>query len=94
MTFYDDSPVMAVEAELIHAFQLRGITLAHADQMELWELAAACGVHRVETWEERNDREIVTKKEEYWQETQEKRQAMMRARAERKAEARRGKKVS
>ena len=86
MTIYDDNPVMAVEAELIHAFTQRGITLVHADSMELWELAAACGVHRVETREEHDNREIVEKKQEYWEETVEKRAAIMARRKERQAE--------
>lgn len=85
MTFYDDQPVMAVEAELIHAFTLRGIPLPAADGMELWELAAACGIHRVETWEARNDREIVEKKQEYWDETAGRRMELLNRRKSRRA---------
>lgn len=89
MTIYDDNPVMAVEAELIHAFTQRGITLVHADSMELWELAAACGAHRKETREEHDNREIVEKKADYWAETVDKRAAIMARRKERQAEAKR-----
>lgn len=86
MTIYDDNPVMAVEAELIHVFALRGLPLPSADSMELWELAAACGVHRKETREEHDNREIVEKKADYWDETVDKRAEIMARRKERKAE--------
>ena len=86
MTIYDDDPVLAVEAELIHAFSTRGIPLPVADTMELWELAASVGVHRVETREEHDNREIVEKKEQEWEETKTKRAAIMARRKERQAE--------
>lgn len=69
ITEYDDSPVMALEAELIYAATSRGIPWDSALDMELWQLASALGLHRVETRAERDQREIVEAKSEYWDET-------------------------
>ena len=41
-----------------------------ADDYELWELAAAVGLHRVETVAQHDEREIVERSEAYWEETQ------------------------
>lgn len=35
----------------------------------LWEIAAALGLHRIETYADRDMREIVETKQEYWEET-------------------------
>ena len=59
MTIYDDDPVMAVEAELIHAFTQRGITLCSCRFHELELLLLA--VYGVETREEHDNREIEKK---------------------------------
>lgn len=94
MTNLDDLPALAGEAELIFLVSKIGVPLHAADSMELWELAAAGGLHRVETFTQRDEREIIAKKEEYWDETQAKRRAIMERRKQRKAEAKRGKKVT
>ena len=52
--------------------------------MELWELASACGLHRVETVSDHDEREIVERKEEYWEETQTKRNEMLAGYTERR----------
>lgn len=89
---------MAQEAEIIHLCSRAGITLPVADEMELWELASAIGLHRVETLAMRDQREIVETKAEYWDETQDKRMAIIVERAERRKtrdlERRRAKQVS
>lgn len=41
--------------------------------MELWQLASAFGLHRVETRAEHDEREIVQAKAAEWEETQEQR---------------------
>lgn len=88
MTFYDNTPALAVEAEIIHACALRGLALPVIDQMELWEIAASLGLHRVETLEQRDQREITEVKGEYWEETKEPRlERIARVDAERKARA-------
>jgi len=78
--------MFAAEAELIYLISRIGIPLHAAEQMELWELAAAGGLHRVETQSARDEREIVEKKQEYWGETVDKRAEIMARRKERKAE--------
>jgi hypothetical protein len=51
----------------------------------LWEIAAALGIHRIETYEERDNREIVEVKAEYWEETgQARREHMARVAARRR----------
>jgi hypothetical protein len=62
-----------MEAEIIHACGVRGLDPRTADGMYLWEIAAYLGIHRLETIEERDQREIVQKKADYWEETQDKR---------------------
>ena len=62
---------MADEAEIIYAVTRAGVPLHYADEMELWELASAVGLHRVETRAQHDEREIVEKSQEYWGETQE-----------------------
>lgn len=64
---------MRLEAELIYATASRGISWADALNLELWQLAAALGLHRIETRAEHDTREIVESKGEYWEETQERR---------------------
>lgn len=69
MTHYDEHPVMAAEAEIIHACARGMLPLPMAEEMELWEIASYLGLHRIETWEQRDTREIVEKKSELWDET-------------------------
>lgn len=78
--------MFAAEAELIYLISRIGIPLRDAEQMELWEIAAAGGLHRIETQTERDEREIVKKKEEYWGETVDKRAEIMARRRQRQAE--------
>lgn len=78
--------MFAAEAELIYLISRIGIPLRDAEQMELWEIAAAGGLHRIETQTERDEREIVAKKEEYWGETVDKRAEIMARRKQRQAE--------
>ena len=61
--------MLAVEAEIIHAATQRGIALPMAEEYELWELAAALGIHRIATEGDWKDAEIITEKKEYWEET-------------------------
>lgn len=91
MTHLDSLPVLAAEAEMIFIVSRIGVPLDVADGMELWELAAAGGLHRIETQTEHDEREIVAKKEAYWAETETKRNEVMARRKERR---RRGKKVT
>jgi hypothetical protein len=60
---------MALEAELIYATTSRGLSWESALEMELWQLAAALGLHRIETRAERDNREIVEAKQSYFEET-------------------------
>lgn len=69
VTHYDDMPWLQREAEIINICQRGGLPLPIADDMELWEIAAALGMHRIETLEERDNREIVQTKQEYFEET-------------------------
>jgi hypothetical protein len=77
-------PVLAQEAELIHALSYRNLPLPAADEMELWEVAAYLGLHRVETVAQRDEREVVDTKREYWEETQAQRQEKLAGYAERR----------
>lgn len=86
MTTLDDLPMFAAEAELIYIIARIGIPLRDAEQMELWEIAAAGGLHRVETQSARDEREVVQKKQEYWEATVDKRAEIMARRRERQAE--------
>jgi hypothetical protein len=69
ITHHDDTPVLAVEAEILHACSMRGLQPPMADEMELWEIAAYLGLHRKETRAEHDTREITEAKSEYWDET-------------------------
>lgn len=68
---------MALEAELIYAATSRGLSWESALELELWQLAAALGLHRVETRAQRDNREIVEAKASYFEETGEDRRAYM-----------------
>lgn len=59
-----------MEAELIHILHKGGLSLDVADRYPLWVNAAALGMHRIETFEEHDQREVVEKQAEYWEETQ------------------------
>lgn len=69
VTHYDSKPVLAQEAEIIHAMSYRNLPLPIAEDMELWEIASYLGLHRIETLEDHEKREIVEAKQEYWNET-------------------------
>lgn len=79
---------MALEAELLFLCRRGGVSLIEANELELWELASALGLHRVETYEQRDQREIIDTKAAYWEETQEARMAKMAEYSERRAERR------
>jgi len=79
-------PVLAQEAEIIHACSMRHLALPTADEMELWEVASYLGLHRVETLEERDNREIVETKKEYFEETGEQRAEKLTGYSERRRE--------
>lgn len=97
MTHLDHIPVLAQEAEIIHACSFRGLAPTVADEMELWEIAAYLGLHRMETIEQRDQREIVETKGEYWDETMQQRMERLGSYSERRkarAQERREKKAS
>jgi hypothetical protein len=75
---------MAVEAELIYAISRAGISMSDAENMELWEIAAAMGLHRKETIADYTEREIVEKSAAYYEETKEVRDAKLAGYAERR----------
>lgn len=70
ITHYDEWPVMRLEADLIYGATLRGIPWESAQELELWQLASAFGLHRVETRAEHDEREIVEAKREEWESTE------------------------
>lgn len=76
---------MKVEAELIHILHRAGIPLPVADGQELWELAAAIGMHRTERVVDREARLIGEEKQAEWDATQEVRMERIRARQERRS---------
>jgi hypothetical protein len=84
VTAYDDDPVLRMEAEIIHACATRGLDPRTADDMHLWEIAAYLGMHRIETIEEHDQREIVQAKAEYWEETGDTRAEMLTGYSERR----------
>ena len=80
---------MALEAELIYAAASRGISWEHAQGMELWQLAAALGLHRTETRAARDAREIIDTKQAEWEVTKDARMAKFEGYSERRAESKR-----
>lgn len=80
---------MALEAELIYAATSRGMAWESVQGMELWQIAASFGLHRLETRAQRDQREITEAKAEYWEETAEQRLAKMDGYSERRAESKR-----
>jgi hypothetical protein len=75
---------MVLEAELIFACTTRGIGWEAAQDFELWELAAALGLHRLETRAERDQREIIEAKRDYFEETGEARMERLAGYGERR----------
>lgn len=65
---------------------MRGLALPMADEMELWEVAAAIGAHRIETISEYTEREIIEKAEAYYEETKDRRMDILSGYAERRKE--------
>ena len=89
VTYLDDMPVLAMEAELLFACSLRGLAPTVAQEMELWEIAAYLGLHRKETRADHDAREITESKKEYWEETgPDRMEHLARVAEERKARAR------
>lgn len=87
VTALDDWPVMSLEAELIYATTSRGVAWTAALDMELWQIAAALGLHRLETRADRDQREITDTKAEYWEQTGEARSEMLSGYSARRAES-------
>lgn len=85
MTTLDHLPDLRLEAELIHVLHRAGIPLAQAENQELWELAAALGMHRVEPVVDRDERLLVEAKEAEWQATQDARMERIRQRKQRRS---------
>ena len=77
---------MALEAELIYATASRGMNWDSVLDMELWQIAAALGMHRVETRKARDEREITEYKREYFEETKDARLAKVAGYSERRKE--------
>ena len=75
---------MALEAELIYAATLRGMAWESVLDMELWQVAASFGLHRLETRAQRDQREITATKSEYWDETGEQRMERLAGYSERR----------
>jgi len=76
------------EADIIYLAALAGIPLPTAEGMELWELAAAKGMHYTETLQEHNIRETNAEQEKVWEETQVQRMELLARQAERRRERR------
>lgn len=81
---------LRVEADIIYHIALAGIPLPVAEGMELWELAAARGLHYTESLQERNIRETDAEQAAYYEETKDVREELMRRQAERRRERRSG----
>lgn len=81
---------LRVEADLIYHIALAGIPLPVAEGMELWELAAARGLHYTESLQDKNIREVDEAQKEYYEETREQREALMARQAERRRERKAG----
>lgn len=75
---------MSLEAELIYAATLRGMAWESVLDMELWQIAASFGLHRLETRAQRDQREITASKSEYWDETGEQRMERLAGYSERR----------
>jgi len=76
------------EADIIYLAALAGIPLPVAEGMELWELAAAKGMHYTETLQEHNIRETNAEQEKVWEETQAQSLEILARQAERRRERR------
>jgi hypothetical protein len=75
---------MAVESELIFLCRRGGVPWSEALELEFWELAAALGLHRVETIADRDTRILIETQAEYWDQTGAQRMAKIAERAERR----------
>lgn len=89
LSHLDDLGLRA-EADLIYHIALAGIPLPVAETMELWELAAARGLHYTESLQEKNIRETDEEQAAYYEETREQREAMIARQAERRRERKAG----
>ena len=86
---YDEIGLRA-EADIIRLSARAGIPLVYAEQMELWEIAAALNLDLVETVQTRTIREIDEKQKAYYEETKEQREMLMVRQAERRRERKAG----
>ena len=84
-----DTTGLRVEADIIYLAALAGIPLPVAEGMELWEIAAARGMHYTETLQDHNVRTIDVEQAAVWEETQVKRQELLARQAERRRERKR-----
>jgi hypothetical protein len=80
---------MALEAELIFATTSRGMVWESVEGMELWQIASALGLHRLETRAQRDQREIFEAKADYFEETKDARLEKVAGYSERRAESKR-----
>ena len=85
-----DGTPLRPEADILYIIHRAGVTLSEAERYELWELAAACGLHLGETVGERDQREIIDKKQAEWEQTGDERTRKLREAAERR-KAKKGK---
>lgn len=70
---------------MIYAATSRGIAWESLLGMELWQIAAALGLHRLETRAQQDQREIYEAKSDLWDETGEQRMEQMAGYSERRA---------
>lgn len=87
-----DGTGLEEEASIIHWAASKGIALADAQSYELWELAAACGLHLKESRSDYDQREIIEKSQAYWEQTSDQRAAKLegyKARRKEREQARR-----
>lgn len=82
-----DDVGLRAEADIIYLAAQAGIYPA-AEEMELWEIAAASGKHFTETLQDFNVRQIDAEQKAYFLETEEKRQALLERQAERRRDRR------
>lgn len=74
---------------MIYATTQRGMSWEVVQGMELWQIAAALGIHRVETRADHDAREIVDSKKAYFEETGQARMEKLSGYRERREQRRR-----
>lgn len=83
-TSHLDGTHLRPEADILFMIHKAGITLPDAAGYELWELAAAVGLHYGPTIAERDATEIIDKKQAEWDATADERMRRMAEAAERR----------